>query len=58
LTGTSPGFPSPVELVYTVSAQFSGLSQVKIAFRYLTDQYEVNEGVALYGMAVNNVPIM
>lgn len=58
LTGTSPGFPSPVELVYTVPAQFSGLSQVKIAFRYLTDQYEVNEGVALYGMAVNNVPIV
>jgi hypothetical protein len=57
LTGTSPGFPSPVELVYTAPPQFSGLSQVKIALRYLTDTYEVYQGVDLHGMTVNNVPI-
>jgi hypothetical protein len=59
LTGTSPGFPSPDELVYTVPPQFSGLSKVKIALRYLADDmYEVYQGVDLHGMTVNNVPMV
>jgi hypothetical protein len=58
LTGTSPGYPSPVELIYTAPPQFSGLSQVKIALRYLTDMFQVNQGVNLHGMTVNNVPVV
>jgi len=57
LTGASPGFPAPVELVYTAPPQFGGLDQVNIALLYLTDEYIMNPGIALHGMTVNSVPI-